>query len=519
MNLKNGSIYIVLTAMAFGTMEISLKIAGSAFTAFQLTFLRFLIGGLLLLPLALREQKKRNIHVGLSDIIYLAVLGIINVVFSMVLFQVGVNLSNAGIAAIVFSCNPIFTMIFSYFIVHDPFTRQKAITALLSLVGLLIVADPRAIITHGSIGLLIVLLAGIGFALYTTLGKLRIQKLGGSTMNSYSFLLGALGLLFVLFYTGDPIFSGINSHSVWPLIYTSVVVTGFGYVCYMKAIELCGPGTASFAFFLKPVIALILAFFILGEPITLRAVLGLVLIITGCTLAGPIERMLFGKKKAAPVSAAIPVAETGSYPLVITVSREFGSGGRAIAKQLSRLLGIPFYDTEIIRLASQEDHLPASFVKDADQSINNRFIYGLFAKYAEMASGHLPGNDELFRAESEVIRELAAKGSCVIVGRLANVVLKDRPNTFHVFISSDPKWAAQRIMLREHVNEEEALSMAAKINQRRREHCRYYTDTFWGYGGNYDLTIKSSSYGIVESARLIVEAVKNELSIKKAPQA
>ena len=113
MNAKNGTIYIVLTALAFGTMEIALKIAGSSFTAFQLTFLRFFIGGLLLLPLAVKDLIRRHVHLTTSDWGYIAALGIINVMFSMVLFQIGVNKSNAGLAAIVFSCNPVFTMIFS----------------------------------------------------------------------------------------------------------------------------------------------------------------------------------------------------------------------------------------------------------------------------------------------------------------------------------------------------------------------------------------------------------------------
>lgn len=107
MSSKLGTLCIVLTAIAFGTMEISLKIAGTAFTPFQLTFLRFLVGGLLLMPLAVRDVKKRSIHLNRSDWGYLAVLGLVNICFSMILFQIGVNMANAGLAAIVFSSNPI----------------------------------------------------------------------------------------------------------------------------------------------------------------------------------------------------------------------------------------------------------------------------------------------------------------------------------------------------------------------------------------------------------------------------
>ena len=233
MSSKLGTICIVLTAIAFGTMEISLKIAGTAFTPFQLTFLRFLVGGLLLMPLALRDMKKRHIHLNRSDIAYLAVLGLVNICFSMIMFQIGVNMANAGLAAIVFSSNPVFVMIFSYFIIHEAFTRKKAITLVLSIVGLIIVANPVAIIESGNFGLLVSAAAAVSFALYTTLGKLRIAKLGGNVENAFSFLLGCFFLFFILLFHGDPILGGINSSTIWPLIYCSLVVTGFGYLCFM----------------------------------------------------------------------------------------------------------------------------------------------------------------------------------------------------------------------------------------------------------------------------------------------
>lgn len=108
----------------------------------------------------------------------------------MILFQIGVNMANAGLAAIVFSINPIFVMIFSYFIVHEAFTRKKAITIILSLVGLVIVANPVAIIESGNVGLLVSLASAVSFALYTTLGKLRIAKLGGNVEMLSVFSLG-----------------------------------------------------------------------------------------------------------------------------------------------------------------------------------------------------------------------------------------------------------------------------------------------------------------------------------------
>lgn len=293
MNSKIGLLCILVTGFCFGTMEVSLKIAGNSFTPFQLTFLRFMIGGLILLPFALREIRKRNLKLKRSDFLYLLLLGVVNICFSMVLFQIGVQMSNAGPAAIVMSSNPIYTMIFSHFIVHDRFNRQKAITLVLSLIGLIIVADPASFLQgKGAVGLLIVLASAIGFSFYTTLGKLRIEYLGGMIENSFSFISGSLILLVINLILHEPVIRGITVETLPSMLYAGIIVTGLGYMCYMKAVDLSGPSTASIAFFVKPVIALISAALILGEPITPSKAIGMLFILAGCTLAAPLNRLL-----------------------------------------------------------------------------------------------------------------------------------------------------------------------------------------------------------------------------------
>lgn len=515
MGSKLGTICIVLTAIAFGTMEIALKIAGTAFTPFQLTFLRFLVGGIVLLPLAFRDMHKKAIHITSSDWGYLAILGLVNICFSMILFQIGVNMANAGLAAIVFSINPIFVMIFSYFIVHEGFTRKKVITIVLSLLGLIIVANPVSIVKSGNIGLLVSLAAAVSFALYTTLGKLRIARLGGNVENAFSFLLGCVFLFVILVVHGDPILGGIDSHTILPLLYCSFVVTGFGYLCFMKAIELTGPSNASFAFFIKPVIALILSAIILGEPITANAVIGLVLILLGCTMAGFIERLIFHRRNEGELDVRAAAFQKGhsadEMPLVITISREYGSGGRNIGKIVARRLGIPYYDSEILDLARQEN--PTAF---EDWSNDKKPLLGplltkIYDDYVHYATDLESDRDALFHQEEKVIRELADHKSCVIVGRLANYILRDRPNTFNVFVSDNPSVAVRRIMLRDHVGADEALAKRNRINQERRDHCLEQTDSYWGYGANYDMSVKSSTYGIVESAELILQAATHRM--------
>ena len=122
-------------------------------------------------------------------------------------------------------------------------------------------------------GLLYTFIAAVMFALYTALGKLRVAKLGGMIQNSGSFLIALV--------KGDPVISGITFHSLPVLLYTGIVVTGIGYFAYLKAIELSGPSNASVAFFIKPVIAVILAQIILSEPVRWNIVFGVCLILIG----------------------------------------------------------------------------------------------------------------------------------------------------------------------------------------------------------------------------------------------
>ena len=228
-------------------------------------------------------MKRRAYHLTPGDWVYLLALGVVNICFSMTLFQIGVMMTNASLAAVIISINPVFTMLFAHFIVHDYFTCKKAVVLILSLIGLVIVANPENLLHgNGVQGVLIVLMASIGFGFYTALGKKRVNQIGGLAQNSFSFLLGSVVEFLILLFRGEPILSGITVHSVWVLLYVGVVVTGFGYVCYMKAIELSNPSTASIAFFIKPIVAIALSALILSEPITWNVIAGTLLILIGC---------------------------------------------------------------------------------------------------------------------------------------------------------------------------------------------------------------------------------------------
>lgn len=283
--LDKSFIFVLITAFCFGTMEIALKLGGNSFSPLQITFLRFLIGGLFLLPFAVNDIKKKDIHITAGDIVYTTVLGIIGICISMTFFQLGVMNSNANTAAVIISSNPVFTMIFAYFIVKEAFTARKAVVLVISMIGLVFVANPAGMAEGNTVkGLVFVFIAAVMFSLYTALGKLRIGKLGGMVQNSFSFLIASVIELVIVLIKGDPVISGITMQSLPVLIYTGIVVTGIGYFAYMKAIELAGPSNASVAFFIKPVIAVILAQIVLDEPITWNIVFGVALILIGSVI-------------------------------------------------------------------------------------------------------------------------------------------------------------------------------------------------------------------------------------------
>lgn len=285
MQSRKSILYILITAFCFGTMEVALKIGGASFAPLQMNFLRFLIGGLILLPPALRDKKRRGLTLTGQDWKYLTLLGLVGVCLSMSCFQMGVMNLNANTASVMISSNPVFTMLFAYFLLGEPFTKRKGVVLALCVLGLVLVANPMHMAEGNSVkGLIYQSIALVTFALFSALGKLRVDRLGGLIQNCFSFLIASVVNLVILLATGTPILSGINVHSLPVLLYCGIVVTALGYFAYVSAIALAGPSNASIAFFLKPVIAVTAAALILKEPVTANIVAGVALILIGSFL-------------------------------------------------------------------------------------------------------------------------------------------------------------------------------------------------------------------------------------------
>ncbi|MGI6731069.1 MAG: AAA family ATPase [Anaerovoracaceae bacterium] len=194
--------------------------------------------------------------------------------------------------------------------------------------------------------------------------------------------------------------------------------------------------------------------------------------------------------------------------IIVTIARQYGSGGRAIGKQLAQDLNIPFYDKDLIQLAAKESGIEENLFARADESPSNSF-WDTFASNANLFGNKpltindMPMNDKLFVIQANIIKDIAEKGSCVIVGRCADYILRDVKGTTHLFIHSDEKDKLNRIINSYGVSEKDARDVMLKTDRQRSAYYNYYADNKWGRAENYDLSIKTSALGITGTVRLI----------------
>lgn len=202
--------------------------------------------------------------------------------------------------------------------------------------------------------------------------------------------------------------------------------------------------------------------------------------------------------------------ETGRH-VIITISREYGSGGRYIGKLVSEKLGIKLYDKEFVEEIAKSTGLSAEYIKDNEQkrtvldNLNNGYYAGL------------TNADELFIKESELIKDVAEKESCIIVGRCADFILKDKENVIRIFINNSMENKIKRATKFYGMSEEHATKEISRINKLRANHYKYYTENNWKDPSNYDICINSDSIGIDNAVELICDIVnKTSLELKVA---
>lgn len=299
--MKKAYIFVLITALLFGSMEVSCKIGGGNLDSMQLTLIRFVIGGIVLLPFAVVEMRKNKVKIGPKDMAELVLTGTLGIPISMVLFQMGVEMTNASTASVLFCVNPVFTMIFAHFILGESMNRRKVLIMALALVGIVFMFRPWDIQGGNSVtGMVLMVVAALFFSMYTVAGKAVIKKIGLFAQASFSFFIGSAELLIVMLIMGRPIIAGV-SESVPVILYTGLIVTGLGYFCYFKSIQMADATTGSYAFFLKPAIAPVLAVLILGENILWNTFVGI-----GCVLGASLLNIVNNRIEAKAIDEIKP---------------------------------------------------------------------------------------------------------------------------------------------------------------------------------------------------------------------
>lgn len=203
--------------------------------------------------------------------------------------------------------------------------------------------------------------------------------------------------------------------------------------------------------------------------------------------------------------------------LIITIARQYGSGGREIGGKVAETLGIPLYDKEIIKDAAAEGDLHIDVAKKADETAANSLLYtlamGSNVLGTSMAFGYkMPLNDKLFILQSNVIKKYAQEGSCVIIGRCADYVLRDEPNLLRIFVYGDLEHRKERVAERHpELKSSQVIDAINKTDKRRSSYYNFYTGNKWGKYDNYDLAVNSSSVGIDGTARLIAALAKEKM--------
>ena len=191
---------------------------------------------------------------------------------------------------------------------------------------------------------------------------------------------------------------------------------------------------------------------------------------------------------------------------IITISREFGSGGRFIGEEVAKKLGISYYDKNIISRIAEKSGLSPEYIQENAELSPKK---GLFA-YA-FSGRDITGKsveDMVYEAQRNIILELAEKEPCVIIGRNADYILKDRDDVLNVFIHGDMLEKIKRITGLYNVEEKEAVKMMADTDKRRRTNYNFYTDQNWGKASNYTLCLNSSQLGYDRCEMIIMECVK-----------
>lgn len=262
----------------------------------------------------------------------------------------------------------------------------------------------------------------------------------------------------------------------------------------------------------RQILFLIPAMIILGNLFELQGILfsgpfadGLAFVMAIILLVHQLKRMGKEKTMKEEMVENTEIKENLEKQIIVTISREYGSGGRYVGKLIAQKLGIKIYDKEFVTKIAKETGLSEDYIENTEQKrdkmeiLNNGYYSGL------------NNADELFIKESEIIKEVTKKESCVIIGRCANFILQDRKNVIKVFIYSNMKDKIKRATEFYGLEKEKAKKEIKRIDKLRANHYKYYTEQNWSEPSNYDICINSDTLGVEKTAEFICQMIKEKM--------
>lgn len=193
---------------------------------------------------------------------------------------------------------------------------------------------------------------------------------------------------------------------------------------------------------------------------------------------------------------------------IITVSRQFGSGGRTIAKAVAARLGLPYYSKELVDRIAEESGFSREFVEEIGEyaSVTSSFLFNIAVSGNPLGLvDSMSVSDKLFICQSNIVQELAEKGPCVIVGRCADYILRDDPNAFHVFINADTEHRAERVLARYGETKVPIEKRLQEKDTKRRVYYKHYTGRVWGDAANYHISLNSGLIGVDKCVDIICD--------------
>lgn len=196
---------------------------------------------------------------------------------------------------------------------------------------------------------------------------------------------------------------------------------------------------------------------------------------------------------------------------VITISRQFGSGGRTIGKLVAQRLSIPYYDKELVDEVAKQSGFSHEFIEEIGEyaSVTSSFLFNIAVSSHPMGLvDAMSVSDRLYVCQTNVIRELADKGPCVIVGRSADYILKGRPDCLHVFIHADIEHRKERIVRLYGETDKTPEKRLQEKDSKRKVYYRHYTNLVWGDAQNYDLCLDSGTLGVEKCADIVCDVAE-----------